>query len=144
MILTDKEMRDLEKLFHAERVRTSDEEYLIIYPGEYGDWQRAIEAAILSKLNSADPVAFISGFGCQPNGDLNCKAWSCGNYTTPLFTHPPAPSVVNVSLTDEGKTNQLADFIHRFKRHVGGDGEFWLHELEDFYLGDVAAKGVEK
>lgn len=26
----------------------------------------------------------------------------------------------------------IKGFIHAFKRHVGGDGEFWLHELEDF------------
>lgn len=24
-------------------------------------------------------------------------------------------------------------FIQQFARHVGGDGEFWLHELEDFF-----------
>ena len=47
--LTDEEMRDLEKKFNAERVRTSDEEYLIIYPGDYWDWQRAIEAKLREK-----------------------------------------------------------------------------------------------
>ena len=31
------------------------------------------------------------------------------------------------------EANCVAEFIGRFKRHVGGDGEFWLHELEDFY-----------
>ncbi len=31
------------------------------------------------------------------------------------------------------------EFIHKFKRHVGGDGEFWLHELEDF--ADKIRKG---
>ena len=47
--LTDEEMRELEKEFHAERVRTSDEEYLIIYPGDYWAWQRAIEAKLKEK-----------------------------------------------------------------------------------------------
>ena len=47
--LTDGEMRDLEKQFNAERVRTSDEEYLIIYPGDYWTWQRAIEAKLREK-----------------------------------------------------------------------------------------------
>lgn len=47
--LTDEEMRDLEKQFNAERVRTSDEEYLIIYPGDYWQWQRAIEAKLRKK-----------------------------------------------------------------------------------------------
>lgn len=47
--LTDEEMRDLEKQFNAERVRTSDEEYLVIYPGDYWAWQRAVEAKLRSK-----------------------------------------------------------------------------------------------
>ena len=47
--LTDEEMRDLEKQFNAERVRTPDEEYLIIYPGDYWTWQRAIEAKLKEK-----------------------------------------------------------------------------------------------
>ena len=44
--LTDEEMRELEKQFEAERVRTSDEEYLVIYPAAYWQWQRAIEAKL--------------------------------------------------------------------------------------------------
>ena len=47
--LTDEEMRELEKQFNAERVRTSDEEYLVIYPADYWDWQRAIEAKLKEK-----------------------------------------------------------------------------------------------
>ena len=47
--LTDLEMRELEKQFNAERVRTSDEEYLVIYPGDYWAWQRAIEAKLKEK-----------------------------------------------------------------------------------------------
>lgn len=47
--LTDEEMRELEKQFNAERVRTSDEEYLIIYPSDYWAWQRAIEAKLREK-----------------------------------------------------------------------------------------------
>ena len=47
--LTDDEMRELEKQFEAERVRTSDEEYLVIYPAAYWQWQRAIEAKLKEK-----------------------------------------------------------------------------------------------
>ena len=47
--LTDEEMRELEKQFEAERVRTSDEEYLVIYPSSYWQWQRAIEAKLKEK-----------------------------------------------------------------------------------------------
>ena len=49
--LTDEEMRELEKQFEAERVRTSDEEYLVIYPAAYWQWQRAIEAKLKEKNN---------------------------------------------------------------------------------------------
>jgi len=49
--LTDDEMRELEKQFEAERVRTSDEEYLVIYPAAYWQWQRAIEAKLKDKNN---------------------------------------------------------------------------------------------
>jgi len=45
----DEFMRELEKQFEAERVRTSDEEYLVIYPAAYWQWQRAIEAKIKEK-----------------------------------------------------------------------------------------------
>jgi len=47
--LTDEEMRELEKQFEAERVSTSDEEYLVIYPAAYWQWQRAIEAKLKEK-----------------------------------------------------------------------------------------------
>ncbi len=49
--LTDEEMRDLEKQFNAERVRTSDEEYLVIYPSDYWDWQNAIAAKLKERNN---------------------------------------------------------------------------------------------
>jgi len=51
--LTDEEMRELEKQFEAERVRTSDEEYLVIYPAAYWQWQRAIEAKLREKNGGA-------------------------------------------------------------------------------------------
>ena len=44
----------------------------------------------------------------------------------------------SAELLEARDRNLIADFIHEFKRHVGGDGEFWLHELEDFAeLGEV-------
>ena len=47
--LTDEELRELEKLFNAQRVRTPDEEYLMVYPSDYWEWQRAIEAKLKEK-----------------------------------------------------------------------------------------------
>ena len=51
--LTDEELRRIEAEFRAERVRTSDEEYLVIYPGDYWQWQRAIEQALREKNGGA-------------------------------------------------------------------------------------------
>jgi hypothetical protein len=53
--LKDEELREIEKEFHAERVRTSDEEYLVIYPADYWDWQRAIEKALKEKNHPPRP-----------------------------------------------------------------------------------------
>jgi hypothetical protein len=51
--LTDEELRRIETEFRAERVRTSDEEYLVIYPGDYWQWQRAIEQTLREKNGGA-------------------------------------------------------------------------------------------
>ena len=113
----------------------------------YLNGPRAIEAAILAKLNSAEPVPDQTMIECVA-GAIS-KHISTSLYQREVIAAAqyiahrycsPAPSAANVSLTDEGKTNQVADFIYRFKRHVGGDGEFWLHELEDFYFGEVSAR----
>lgn len=31
------------------------------------------------------------------------------------------------------RNDVLENFLYKFRRHVGGDGEFWLHELDCFY-----------
>jgi hypothetical protein len=62
-VLTDEELRRIEVEFRAERVRSSDEEYLLIYQSEYWQWQRAIEQAVLAKLEQRqEPVAFPEGY----------------------------------------------------------------------------------
>jgi hypothetical protein len=38
----------------------------------------------------------------------------------------------SAELLETRDRNLIAEFVYKFKRHVGGDGEFWLHELEDF------------
>ena len=47
--LTDDEIRELEKHFEAQRIHTSGEEYLLIYPFAYWKWQRAIETKLKEK-----------------------------------------------------------------------------------------------
>lgn len=40
--------------------------------------------------------------------------------------------LVNDAILREHDAKLIVEFVGKFKRHVGGDGEFWLHELEDF------------
>ena len=76
--------------------------------------------ALLAELSKdAEPVAVIRNshqidfIGCK---DLPAR--------TELFTHSlPAADI---------KQRVAEVFVTKFKRHVGGDGEFWLHELENF------------
>ena len=75
---------------------------------------------VLEELSKdAEPVAVIRNshqidfIGCK---DLPTR--------TELFTHSlPAADI---------KQRVAEVFVTKFKRHVGGDGEFWLHELENF------------
>ena len=34
----------------------------------------------------------------------------------------------------ECRNKVIEAFVNEFSRHVGGDGEFWLHELQDFAM----------
>jgi len=34
----------------------------------------------------------------------------------------------------EYRNKVIKAFVNEFSRHVGGDGEFWLHELQDFAM----------
>ena len=65
---------------------------------------------------------------------LNC--WVGSEYSRKFYkamlSAAPQPEPVDA----------IANFLHQFKRHVGGDGEFWLHELEDFY--DAISQGEQK
>ena len=74
---------------------------------------------VLAELSKQEPVAVIRNshqidfIGCK---DLPAR--------TELFTHSlPAADI---------KQRVAEVFVTKFKRHVGGDGEFWLHELENF------------
>jgi hypothetical protein len=51
-MLSDEKLREIEAKFNAERVRTSDEEYLVIYPSDYHEWQRAIEAEVRKQYDA--------------------------------------------------------------------------------------------
>lgn len=64
---------------------------------------------------------------------------------TKLFTFPPTYDIEAIDnrvaeTYEQGKQDAVSQFVYAFKRHVGGDGEFWVHELEDF----AAASKQEK
>ena len=91
---------------------------------------RAIEAAYEAKLWEQEPIAWLydNEYDVPKASTLDPKHYGYGGTSekVPLYKNPaPIP---------EG----IQDFIYKFKRHVGGDGEFWLHELEDFYVNMVA------
>lgn len=54
----------------------------------------------------------------------NCM-WSCQK-ATELLASTPEQSLA------EYRNKVIEAFVNEFSRHVGGDGEFWLHELQDF------------
>ena len=37
----------------------------------------------------------------------------------------------------EYRNEAIKAFVNEFSRHVGGDGEFWLHELQDFAMNEL-------
>jgi len=56
----------------------------------------------------------------------NCM-WSCQK-ATELLASTPEQSLA------EYRNKMIEAFVNEFSRHVGGDGEFWLHELQDFAM----------
>ena len=128
-----------------------------IVEGEYYlpmQFARIVEAKIEAKLREQVPVAYMN----SDSFDKLLSTISCwtlvqkdsdAGFDIPLYTHPaPIPEVSNQLSGNSGQVqipadwrSIIANFIHQFKRHVGGDGEFWLHELEDFYDKMAARSG---
>ena len=50
-----------------------------------------------------------------------------------LLDAPSDTSTPEQSLA-EYRNKVIEAFVNEFSRHVGGDGEFWLHELQDFAM----------
>ena len=53
-------------------------------------YARAIEAAVLAKLNCAEPVAWLAPG--KESLEFSRKDTVYGSHTIPLYLHPPAPS----------------------------------------------------
>ena len=75
---------------------------------------RAIEAAVINKLNSAEPVAWYN-----PNEDHSDEAFmwdkdTSGDHLIPVFTHPPAPSAIESQAAEIAKYKSLCDQLGEY------------------------------
>ena len=163
MLLTDAEVLEI-----AEQLTWYDADVERLDPMQFA---RAVEAKIEAKLREQEPVAWVHSNGhiqCDGVG-VPTHLYTVEKGWTPLFLNPaPIPDqkpfawhspTEGLSYENHYSDNLplymqvpapipecwkpiVANFIHQFKRHVGGDGEFWLHELEDFY-NEMAARSGE-
>lgn len=91
--------------------------------------------ALLAELSKdAEPVMRMKVIGGKPAYAASIlriypKA-PVGEYD--LFTHPAMPDQSEIDSLRKDADN-VTNFVNQFSRFVGGDGEFWLHELHGFY-----------
>jgi|JI10StandDraft_1071094.scaffolds.fasta_scaffold332893_1 hypothetical protein len=93
MILTDEEIEKCRELaFHAAKKSQQSCKGQQVTPSDDYEYQFAwaIEAAILAKLNSAEPVAWMAPG--KESLEFSRKDTVYGSHTIPLYLHPPAPS----------------------------------------------------
>ena len=93
--------------------------------------ERAVIAAYEAKLLEQTPVGYF---------DQEYSGGPVLIYQV-NYSHKDREGVFPLYLRPAPIPEGIQDFIHQFKRHVGGDGEFWLHELEDFYDKMAARSG---
>jgi hypothetical protein len=86
MILTDEELALAYRAVLNQSIRPQDKSVIFKYALELA----TIEAAILAKLNSAEPVAWMSPG--KESLEFSRKDTVYGSHTIPLYLHPPAPS----------------------------------------------------
>jgi len=78
---------------------------------------------------------------CGEPMDGHSSPMSCGHSPVDMWDHavekllhaPSDTSTPEQSLA-EYRNKVIEAFVNEFSRHVGGDGEFWLHELQDFAM----------
>ena len=58
---------------------------------------------------------------------------ACGEASHQYIALTALASTPEQSLA-EYRNKGIEAFVNEFSRHVGGDGEFWLHELQDFVM----------
>ena len=44
--------------------------------------------AAITEAEKCEPVAWVTGGDCYIDGHMDCFAWTTGEFTTPLYTHP--------------------------------------------------------
>ena len=124
----------------------ADSEALELGTAEHCDQLRAELAA--EQANNTRLRDFIasaqvsSGVCCCGEAmDGHSSPMSCGHSPVDMWDHavekllhaPSDTSTPEQSLA-EYRNKVIEAFVNEFSRHVGGDGEFWLHELQDFAM----------
>ncbi len=73
------------------------------------NYHKAFDAAPELKIDM-EPIAFLAGMECRHDGGMDCKAWSEGEFTIPVYS---ATSVIGMMSKQEyeeyRKTNALID-----------------------------------
>ena len=91
---------------------------------------KAIEQAILKKLNSAEPVAEVIGMNLNYGSVLDNEIPT----GTKLFTHPPAPSAIESQAAEIAKYKALCDQMGEALHFSHEETRGWYEELtgEDY------------
>lgn len=78
---------------------------------------------------------------CGDAMDGHASPMVCGHspvdmwdYAVGTLLHAPSDTSTPEQSLTEYRNKVIEAFVNEFSRHVGGDGEFWLHELQDFAM----------
>ena len=88
------------------------------------------QAAHIEMMREA--ARFVLAF-YEPNCILDTQAWKLAEADLRSAVTTTPDQALEQSLA-EYRNKVIEAFVNEFSRHVGGDGEFWLHELQDFAM----------
>ena len=78
---------------------------------------------------------------CGEAMDGHSSPMSCGHSPVDMWDHAvekllhaPSDTPTPEQSLAEYRKKVIEAFVNEFSRYVGGDGEFWLHELQDFVM----------
>ena len=108
----------LSKLLRIEKIASDN----CSHKEEANKLRTALAAAEARETKLRDELEKIA---CLGNGNMH------GNSTGNCMAIDALAQPRDDSALREMIATAIDEFVYLFKRHVGGDGEFWLHELED-------------